>query len=141
MAKYTGKTVRVDVPAEQISEKFSDLTKLNQYTDRLPKEQLEKLGEMRFEKEAIVLKNPAIGEMAFKVAERNPSHVLFKADGMIPLSIDVKLKAADAQGSSTDMTTLLDIEIPMMLRPLIGNKLQQVADMFGDMIAKLVQHT
>lgn len=135
MAKYTGKTVAVDAPAAQISERFSDLSVMGKYMDRIPAEHRDKIGDLRFEKDAIVVKNPAIGDMAFKVVERTPAKVVFKADGMIPLAVDVNLKEVSAD--KTDVTTVLDIDIPVMLRPLIGGKLQQVADMFGELIGKL----
>lgn len=109
---------------------------LNNYTDHIPETERAKIGDLRFEKDAIIIKNPAFGEMAFKVVERTPNHVEFKADGMIPLSLGVNLTSVD-NDTRTDVSSEIDIEIPMMLRPLIGGKMQQVADMFGDLIAKL----
>lgn len=136
MAKYTGKPAIVDIPAAQIAEKFDDLSQLSGYTDKIPAEERAKMGDLRFERDAIIIKNPAVGEMAFKVVEHNADRVVFRADGMLPLTINVNLKALES-GSKTEVTTVLDIEIPAMLRPLIGGKLQQVADTFGDLIGKL----
>lgn len=136
MAKYTGKPAIVSIPAAQIAEKFDDLTLLSDYTDKIPAEERAKVGDLRFERDAIVIKNPAVGEMAFKVVEHNDKKVVFHADGMLPLSIDVNLKPMEDE-SQTEVTTILDIEIPAMLRPMIGGKLQQVADTFGNLIGKL----
>ena len=135
MAKYTGKTARVDVPASVIAEKFSDLSVMESHVKNIPPEQLEKIGDLSFEPNAIILKNPAIGEMVFNVVERSPEKIVFNANGMLPLEITVNLKPVEE--SVTDVTTVLDIDIPMMLRPLIGGKLQQVADSFGELIGKL----
>lgn len=136
MSTYTGKTSRIDAPATVIAEKFSDLSTLGKYTEHIPEEQRAKVGDLSFERDAIILKNPAIGEMALKVTERTPQRIRFKADGLLPIQVDVNLKEVDA--NQTDINTALDIDIPVMLRPMIGGKLQQVADMFGDLIAKLV---
>lgn len=136
MAKYTGKTARVAVPSSAIVAKFDDLSVMSDYADSLPEEQRAKIGDVRFEKDAIIIKNPHIGEMAFNVVERSADAVVFKADGMIPLTISVLLASVD-DDTATDVTTVLDIEIPAMLKPLIGGKLQQVADTFGDLVAKL----
>ncbi len=38
---------------------------------------------------------------------------------------------------TTDVTTVIDVEIPAMLRPFVGPKLQQAADKFGEMISNL----
>lgn len=136
MSKYTGKTVRVEAPAQQIADKFADLSKLNDFKDKIPEDQLKKLGDLRFEKDAIVIANPAFGEMKFRIVEHTTQRILMKAEGMLPLQIEVKL-AAD--GAQTDVTTIVDIELPAMLKPLIGGKMQQVADMFSEVIAKIAQ--
>ena len=135
MAKYKGKTVRVNTPAAEISERFADLSVLENYLDRIPAEHRDQIGQLRFEPDCIILINPSIGEMKFKMESRSPEKIVFAAEGFIPLTINIDLAEVDA--ANTDITTTLDIEIPMMLRPLIGGKLQQVADMFGELIAKL----
>lgn len=140
MSQYKGKTVRVEASAQQISDKFADLSKMSQYIDRLPEDQLSKIGDLRFEPQAIIIKNPTVGEMAFKIVERTPQKIVFAADGLLPLSLSTDLKPVGNE-QVTDITTTLDIEIPMMLRPMIGGKLQQVADMFGDLLGKLVSTT
>ena len=136
MAQYTGKTVRVNMPAEVIADKFSDLSQFDEFKDRIPADQLAQIGDLKFEKDSIILKNPAIGEMAFNIVERTPEKVVFKAEGMISLEIVVGFKPVTSE-NSTDVSTVLDIDIPMMLRPMIGGKLQQVADSFSDLIGKL----
>lgn len=139
MSKYTGKTTRVNASAPTVASKFEDLSGLESYVKNIPEEHRQKVGDLRFERDAIILKNPSIGEMALKVKERRPDCIKFAADGMLPLAFDVNIKAVD--DAHSDVNTVLDVEIPMMLRPMVGGKLQQVADMFGDVIAKLVGAT
>lgn len=135
MAKYKGKTARVEAGASRISEKFSDLSVLESHIDNIPEEQRDKIGNVSFQPDAIILTNPSIGEMRFTRVENTPEKILFAADGMVPLSVVIDLDSID--DNTTDVTTTLDIEIPLMLRPLIGGKLQQLADIFGDLIAKM----
>lgn len=135
MAKYKGKTARVEAGANRITEKFSDLSVLESHLANIPDDQRDKIGNISFEPDAIILTNPSIGEMRFKRVENTPEKIVFSADGMVPLSVVIALDSVDE--NTTDVTTTLDIEIPVMLRPLIGSKLQSVADIFGDLIAKL----
>ena len=44
---------------------------------------------------------------------------------------------AEVSPEATDVTTVIDVEIPAMLRPFVGPKLQQAADKFGEMISNL----
>lgn len=140
MAKYKGKSVRVNVPASNIAEKFSDLSKLSEFADNIPAEEKARIGEINFESDAIVITNPAAGKMVFRVTECTPEKIVFSADAMVPLGITVDLKPVD-DGNETDVSTILDIEIPALLRPMIGGKLQQVADSFGDLIGKMASHS
>ena len=39
--------------------------------------------------------------------------------------------------NTSEVETLIDVEIPAMLRPLIGPQLQKAADKFGELIAGL----
>lgn len=136
MAKYKGKTARVEMSPADFASKFKDLTVWSSHLDNMTDEVKAQVGEISFEPDSIILKNPAIGQMKFDVAERTPDHIVFKGEGMIPIGIEVQMKSVE-DGAKTDVTTVLDVDIPMMLRPLVGNKLQQVADVFGDMIGKL----
>lgn len=138
MSVYKGKKQRVNVSATHIADKFSDLSTLGQYVDNIPKEQRDKIGELHFDRDTITLKNPAIGQLAFKIVERTPDRIGFKADGLLPLALGVNLNAVDEH--TTDLVTDLDIDIPMMLRPMIGGKIQQVVDMLGEMLAKLASN-
>lgn len=139
MAKYTGKTARVAVAPEVVAAKFDDLSVMEAHTDTIPDEQRAKIGDVRFEKDAIVIKNPHVGEMAFRVVKRSPEGIAFKADGMLPLTIIVVLESVE-NGQATDVTTVVDIEIPAMLKPFIGPKIQQVADTFGTLISRIANN-
>lgn len=136
MAQYKGKPVKVEKTPAEIAEKFADLSVLGNYLDNIPAEERQKIGDIRFETDAIVMKNPAVGEMAFKVIERTDRKIVFHADGIVPVELEVNLEGID-NGSATNVTTAIDIDIPAMMRPLVGGKLQQAADMFGSMIGKL----
>lgn len=39
--------------------------------------------------------------------------------------------------STSSLTPSIDIELPAMLRPFIGNKLQEAADKFGEVFTSL----
>ena len=140
MATYKGKPAIVNASPEQITEKFADLTVLEQFRNNVSADEIAKIGELRFEPDSIIIKNPAVGEIAFKVVERSADRLVFNANGMLPLSLAINLKGIE-NDSKTEVTTALDIEIPMMLRPILGGKLQQVADSFGDFIGKMAANT
>ena len=140
MAKYTGKTVTVNHPAQEIFDKVSNMSSFQERIDSLPQEAREKLGEVKFTDDRIIINAPGVGELNFKVVEReSPTLIRLEAENSpVPFYIIMNFKAVNE--TTTDVTTSLDVEIPAMLRPLIGGKMQQAADKFSEMFSNLFNH-
>lgn len=135
MARYSAKKITVPVAADVIASKFSDLTAFQGALEQLPAAVREKIGGLRFEKDALVIDTPQLGAVTLKVTDRTPSRIAFTAVGSpVPLVMGVDLTPS---GDSTEMATAIDVEIPAMLRPLIGSKMQEAADKFGEMMGNL----
>lgn len=138
MTKYTGKPYIVNKPREVLFERLSDLSALCGHIDELPAEVRQKLGTVNFpDSETFAFTAPGVGEMKFRIVERvAPQTVKFLADtGVVP--INVVLDLAEAGEGATAISASIEAEIPAMLRPLVGGKLQQAADQFGEMFGKL----
>lgn len=127
----------IDHPASDVFNRISNLESFQQRLDLLPAEARAKLGDLRFTADSIIITAPAVGEMTFNVTERTaPSHLkLEAANSPVPFAIAIDLKSLS--GSSTEVATRLDVEIPAMLRPMIGGKMQEAADKFSEMFSTL----
>lgn len=139
MSQYKSKPTIVALPPRDIAARFEDLSGLAQHVDKIPAEERAKIGDLSFERDAIVIRNPQIGEMRFNVVERSDNRVVFQANGMLPLQLIVDLKGID-DDTRSEVVTTVDVEIPAIARPFVGGKIQQVADAFGDMMAKLANN-
>lgn len=137
MATYKGKSVTLPRPIGQIYEKVADLSQYRGLVEQLPEEQRERLNGVAFEGECIRMDAPAIGQLVFKISERVPtSRVSFSAEGSpVPLSLSLDLKEEGPE--STSLTPSIKIDIPPMLRPFIGNKIQEASDKFGEVFTSL----
>lgn len=137
MATYKGKSVTLPRPIGQIYEKVADLSQYRGLVEQLPEEQRERLNGVAFEGECIRMDAPAIGQLVFKISERIPtSRVSFSAEGSpVPLSLSLDLKEEGPE--STSLTPSIKIDIPPMLRPFIGNKIQEASDKFGEVFTSL----
>lgn len=135
MAQYKSKPVTVGFPAEFIAEKFGDLTVLGNAVERLGDAEREKLGDITFNKDSIKMDTKQVGTIEFKVVERTADRVTMKAMGSpIELLLVINLKA---QGEhSTQVETVIDVDIPVMLRPMVSGPLQKAVDQIGDLLAK-----
>lgn len=137
MAKYESKPVAVNQPIEALFDRFSDISLFQQKIEEIPAEERAKIGDVTFEADAICINTPQVGQLKFQVTERTaPGHIVFSAVGSpIPLSMVIDIKSISE--SVSEVVTAIDVEIPAMLRPLIGGKMQEAADKFGEMIGRL----
>ena len=91
------------------------------------------IGDVRFSHDSITLVTPQVGELQFDVVERkeNERMVLSATKSPIPLTLAVNLKGVE---NDTEVASVIDVEIPAMLRPMIGGKLQEAAEKFNELI-------
>lgn len=137
MSVYSGKPVTIARNIDKIYAKVSDLSQYRDMVEQLPAEQREKLQGIEFRGEAIKMDAPGVGELVFKITERTaPTHVGLNAEGC-PIPLKLSLDMADVDGASTRLTPRVEIQIPAMLRPFIGNKIQEAADKFGEVFTSL----
>lgn len=137
MAKYESKPVAIDQPIDALFDRFSDISLFQQRINEIPQEERAKIGDVVFEEDAICLNTPQVGQMKFKVTERTaPGHIVFSAVGSpIPLAMVIDITATS--DTTSTVVTAIEVDIPAMLRPLVGPKLQEAANKFGEMIGQL----
>ncbi|MDE7375257.1 MAG: hypothetical protein K2N16_00235 [Muribaculaceae bacterium] len=137
MSKYSGKPFVVDKPAQAIADKFADLTALNQWVDMLPAEEREKLGGVTFTADSISFDTKQIGTMTFVVAERSAQAIKMQASGL-PVALDLTIDLKALTEDKTEATCSIDIDLPAMLRPMVGPQLKKAVEMLSDVVAKIV---
>lgn len=136
MATYTSKPAVVGRPADAIAANFADFRALEERLGQMPAEERQKVGDVKFEQDAIVITTPQVGAITLRAVERTPRKVVMKAENSpVPMSITVDIEPLDAD--SCEVIGKMDVEIPAMLRPLVGPALQKAVDQFGNLFASL----
>lgn len=137
MAQFTSKPLNIPVDADTLYHKFDDLSTLQTLMEKLPDEAKAKIGDVSFEKDAIIISTSQVGTIKFVVKERcEPSKIVFGTEqSPVPLTLTAHL-TPNGQGS-TEITAVTDVEIPAMLKPLIGGAMQKATDQFGQLIGQL----
>jgi len=135
MAKYSGKAVIVNQPINDIYNRISNLSSFQQRLDELPEEMRDKLGDVRFTDDKLIINAPAVGEITFVMAERVAPTLLRMTAENSPVPFNIVMNFTEKSPESTEVRTDLDVEIPAMLRPLVGGKMQEAADKFSEMFS------
>jgi hypothetical protein len=105
--------------------------------DNLTDEQRKQIGDVHFTSDSISIVTPQVGEIEFHVTERQrPGRLVFGTKSSpVPMKMELDIKPLG--GDFSEVTSQIDVEIPAMLRPLVGPQLQKAADKFGELIAGL----
>ena len=138
MARYTGDAVTVNRPAAEVYSRLSDIGGYQKYIDMLPEEAKAKIGSVRFTDDSIVIAAAPVGEIVLKLVEKTePTNLKFEAQGSpVPLFVDIRLTAAD-NTTDTILEPVIDVDVPMMLKPLVAPKMQEAANQMGRMLGNL----
>lgn len=138
MAQFKGKPYSINKSRQALYERLSDFGALQEHIHELPDEVRSKLGTVTFpDADTFAFTAPGVGEMKFKIVERvAPERIKLLADtGVVPINVILDLQ--EEESDKTAISATIDADIPMVLRPLIGGKLQEAADKFGEMFGQL----
>lgn len=136
MSTYTSKPTIVELPADELAAKFADFRVLQTKLDELPEEQRQKIGDVSFTEDSINISTPQVGKIVLKATERTSEQVVLTAENSpVPMSISISMRPLSP--TSTEMTACMDVEIPAMLRPIVGPALQKAVDQFGNLFVSL----
>ena len=125
-----GKMVQVNQPAERVFAAFSDLSK---FTEKLPEEHRDKV---RADVDTLVVMVQGI-ELGIRVVERTPcTGVRFEhygAQTLFPFTIWIHIGEVGANASTLQIE--LHAELNMMMKMMLGPKLQEGVDQITDQLA------
>lgn len=110
--------------------------RVEEHVDELPDEAREALKGVSFEADGITLNSP-MGPLKLSVAESvPPSRVIYKAlESPLQFSLEINLEPIDE--NTTQSQAALEIDLPFMLKTMVGSKLKDGVNQLGAMIAQL----
>ena len=134
MSIYKGKPADVHQPIEEVFPRISDIGAYQAKLDSLPAEAREKLGDVRFTDDAIIINTAPVGEICFAVTERREPDLIRLAAKQSPVPFGIAIHLESDGPALTRVASEIDVDIPAMLRPMVGGKLQEAADKFSELI-------
>ena len=140
MESYKSEKVVIDYNIDLIYNKLSNPSvfkeHIDQNIDRMPEEAREHLNKVKFEEDGISIESP-VGAMKLSVSESvAPNLVKYVAQSSpVPFGLTVNLEAIDEE--HTYGVAEINIELPLMLRAMVGDKLKDGAQKMGEVLTKL----
>ena len=129
--EITGKRVVVNQPSERV---FASLSNLSNLMDKLPEEHRDKV---RGDNDTLIIQMQGM-ELGIRVAERTPYSCVryepFGAQTLIPFTVWMHIGEGEAGASTLQIE--LHAELNMMMKMMIGPKLEEGVDMITEKLAE-----
>lgn len=136
MSKFSSKPATVNYSVEDLDAKFADFSGMQNKLEQLPEEQKSRIGDVRFTNDSIVITTPQVGAITLRAEERRSGFVRLQAESSpVPMAINISYKPVGDKAS--EIVGEMEVDLPVMLRPLVGPALQKAVDQFGTIFASL----
>ena len=104
--------------------------------DRMPDDARENMSKVKFEPDGISIESP-MGPLKMAIQEAvEPNKIVFGA-AQSPVAFNLIINLTEVDEENTDSETHLQLDLPIMIRAMVGGKLKDAAKMFGEMLTKL----
>ncbi len=138
MTTYSSKPVEIPMSASAAYAKLTDLSSFQERLAALPDDLKSKVGDISFTADTISFNGTPMGALVLKLSETVPDkRVAFTAQGA-PVPVIMSISLDDKGDDKAEAISSIDVEVPAMLKPMIGPKLKEAAEKMGEMIKNLV---
>ena len=128
MNTYESKQKQLFKPQAEVYAMLSDV----------PADHKEKIKDMKFTTDSVSFKVDMLGEVVLRIVDyETPKMLKFGADNF-PIQFNFWIQLVGVSDYDTRMKLTLKADIPFMLKPMIGNKLDDGIERMADMIAMIV---
>ena len=104
--------------------------------ERMPDDARENMSKVKFEPDGISIESP-MGPLKMAIQEVvEPNKIVFGA-AQSPVAFNLIINLTEVDEENTDSETHLQLDLPLMIRAMVGGKLKDAAKMFGEMLTKL----
>lgn len=138
MEKYESSVKAVKGSAEAVYALVSDLSRVG---SALPAQEIAKDLEATADECAFTVEK--LGRVGVRIEERKPcSQVKYALKAQMPLGVSLYIQIKEAphqeDGPESRVKVTLTADIPLMLKPLVGSKLQDLVDRVADVVSRRV---
>lgn len=132
MSKYESGIKHIPYSQEKVYENLSNLENIEKIKDRLPQDKFEGLA---FDRDTVTVNVPPVGGITLAIVEREePKCVKFEAKNS-PVPFNLWVQILPVTETSSKMRVTVKADIPMFLKPMIGNRLGEGVDKIADALS------
>lgn len=139
---------------ECVYSKLSDMNNLAQLRERLDdpsvaaklngqlsedkiKEMKKTIENMKFDTDSLTANVPPVGEVSLHIVERQEPKCIKYETQHLPFTVNMWVQLLPVDEKTCKMKVTLRAELNMMMRMIVGNKLQDAVDQIADLLAQI----
>ncbi|MDE7402803.1 MAG: SRPBCC family protein [Muribaculaceae bacterium] len=142
MALYKSENVSISASADRVFDKLSNLEGLGELIkkvpeDKVPADQRAMLEQVVVTPQTITFPGGPVGDVTLRLAETvRPTLIKMEGEGT-PVPMSLMLHVSPISDELCEARVEIDINIPMMLKPMVNGPLQKLVDQFAVMLGRL----
>lgn len=134
MSKYESGVKQIPYSQQSVYDKLSNLENIEQVRERIP---TDKISGLTFDRDTVSVDVPPVGKVTLRIIEREePKCVKFEAANS-PVPFNLWVQMLPTTDVTSKMRVTVKADIPVFLKPMIGNKLQDGVDKIADVLAMI----
>ena len=110
---------------------LSNLSNFEKVKDRIPQE---KVKDMSFDEDSLRFKVDGLGEIGFRIINREPCKTIKFESEHIPMTIHFWIQLKQVAENDTRLKLTLKADIPPMIKMMVDSKIKQGIEQMADML-------
>lgn len=143
MSEYKSDKIEIKASAQAVFDRLSNPENLKTALEAkdadnvLTPEQRAQLESIKVTSDSLSLPGGPVGQITLRITRlEEPTLIHFEGEGTpVPLSLDFVIDPVDDSRCMAE--AVIDLELPAMLRPMVGPTLKKMAAQFGNLLANL----
>ena len=134
MSKYESGIKQIPHPQTAVYNTLSDLNNIERIKDRIPADQVKDLA---FDRDSVSVNVAPVGSIKLRIVDRDePKCIKFETENS-PVPFNLWVQLLPVTDTTCKMRVTVKADIPLFLKPMLGNKLQDGVDKIADALAML----
>lgn len=134
MSKYESGVKQIPHPQTAVYNTLSDLNNIERIKDRIPADQVKDLA---FDRDSVSVNVAPVGRIKLRIVDRDePKCIKFETENS-PVPFNLWVQLLPVTDTTCKMRVTVKADIPLFLKPMLGNKLQDGVDKIADALAML----
>lgn len=131
---YESSIKTISSSEEVVFAMLSNLNNIEKIKDKLPQDKLEGL---EFDADSVRFQIEALGQIGFRVVDREPYKTVKFESEKIPMPIHVWIQLKQVAENDTRMKLTLKADLPFFIKKMVDEKLKEGVEQIANMLAMI----